>query len=352
MRDNAVTYAKAVAIILMVTGHACAHTGLEQWINMFHVPIFYFMSGFCFKDKYIQSFRQFALSKVKGLYWPFVKWGLFFVLIHNVLFSIGIYNSEYGFENYTSYSYSIRDILINMYCVVARMSCSERLLGGYWFLKCLFFGSFIFYAFVKVLGRHNRKMTILGGAILILLSFFFNYYDLKIYVVNYQDFQSAFFIWCGYYYKSMNISLEQRWPMLPLGLLIVTLGSLYWPGAAVGVSWQNQIPFMLTAVIGTIAVFGLCRRFERSELTKLQNILEFIGNNTLTILTWHFSAFVVVNALLVHLYSFDPNRIAEFPVISDYQLSMWVIAYITVGVVLPLGLAYINKYIKSTWLKF
>lgn len=161
MRDNAVTYAKGISIMLMVLGHACYSTYVPTWVNMFDIPCFFFMSGYCFKEKYLSDFKTFAFNKLRGIYWPFVKWTLVFILLHNVLYDLGVYNSEYGFNGAASSTYSLSDILLNAKNTVLRLSCSERLLGGYWFLPCLLIGSFIFYAIVKFSELFKARKTLI-----------------------------------------------------------------------------------------------------------------------------------------------------------------------------------------------
>lgn len=76
-RNNSITYMKAVAIISMVLGHAHSsyHTDLVAFVNQFHMPIFFFVSGFCFKEKYLEKPSSFIKQRITGLWLPFVKWG-------------------------------------------------------------------------------------------------------------------------------------------------------------------------------------------------------------------------------------------------------------------------------------
>lgn len=53
MRDDGVTIAKAIGILLMVAAHAGAPDVASRFIVMFHMPLFFFMSGYCFKEKYL-----------------------------------------------------------------------------------------------------------------------------------------------------------------------------------------------------------------------------------------------------------------------------------------------------------
>lgn len=159
MRDNSVSIAKAFAIMFMVLAHTWFLDIANKWINMFHMPLFFFMAGYCFKDKYLMDFKTFASKRVSGLYKPFVKWSLVFLVLHNVFFFLNIYNSDYGFRGNVSYLYSLTDYAKHAIMIVTSMSGSEQLLGGYWFLKSLFVGSIIAYFFI----RYVKNSVIRGG---------------------------------------------------------------------------------------------------------------------------------------------------------------------------------------------
>lgn len=79
--------------------------------------------------------------------------------------------------------------------------------------------------------------------------------------------------------------------------------------------------------------------------------LDFIGKNTLTILTWHFLAFKLVSLLVIGIYDLPIDRLAEFPVITEYSRQGWWIAYFIVAMVVTCEIAYCNKWIKNNWLK-
>lgn len=353
MRDNAVTYAKGISIMLMVLGHACYSTYIEGWVNMFDIPCFFFMSGYCFKEKYLSDFKTFTLNKLKGIYWPFVKWTLVFILLHNFLYHLGVYNAEYGFRGAGSVTYSLTDIMQNAKNTVLRLSCSERLLGGYWFLPCLLIGSFIFYAIVKFseLFKERKSLIMCMGGILLIFSVLFNRYELSKWVINYRVLEAGVFILSGYVYKVSKMSLHKEIWFLIASLIFVTLGTFFWQGAAVCVVWQNQVPFMITGICGSIATLGICQMIERINCQRIKNILNFIGENTLTVLTWHFSFFVVVSFLITRIYGLPVLRIGEFPVIVEYSNKGWFAAYFIVAMVGSLFFAYCNKFIKSKWLK-
>ena len=166
MRNEDVSISKAIAIILMVMAHAHIPLWGQQYINMFHMPLFFIFSGYCFKEKYLANPKMFVSKKVRGIYWPFVKWSLFFLLLHNLFFYLDIYNGEYGFKGNVSELYTLRDYAVHAFNIITRMSDQEQLLGGFWFLKSLFWASLFGFILIK-----KTKSLILGGGIAFIFSF-------------------------------------------------------------------------------------------------------------------------------------------------------------------------------------
>ena len=53
MRDDKVSIASAIGILLMVAGHSGMPVAGSHFIVMFHTPLFFIMTGYCFKEKYL-----------------------------------------------------------------------------------------------------------------------------------------------------------------------------------------------------------------------------------------------------------------------------------------------------------
>lgn len=158
MRDSSISIAKAFGILLMVLAHTWFSEYGSQWINMFHMPLFFFFAGYCFKEKYLSDPLAFIRKRVVGLYKPFVKWSILFLLLHNVFFVLNIYNGEYGFQGNVSFLYSFGYLAKCALHIITRMTDNEQLLGGYWFLRSLFVGSIIGLLVIKYI-----KPLIFGG---------------------------------------------------------------------------------------------------------------------------------------------------------------------------------------------
>lgn len=103
-RDEGIAIAKALGIFLMVVGHCSAATGntlgvvdwqffIHRAIYTFHMPLFFILPGYLFKMERIEDSLLYVQKKIKGLYFPYVKWMLAFLLLHNLFWYIGVYGS-------------------------------------------------------------------------------------------------------------------------------------------------------------------------------------------------------------------------------------------------------------------
>ena len=159
-RNQTFDIAKAICIILMVIGHSGCPSYLHDFIYMFHMPCFFFISGYLLNDKYLTDVKRGFVQKARGSYYPFVKWTLIFILFHNLFAFLYIYDSYYSLPIFA-------ERIIRAFTLTG----SEQLLGGFWFLISLFWSSIISLAYLSLLNKTNRVtgLYILGGVIFLLL---------------------------------------------------------------------------------------------------------------------------------------------------------------------------------------
>lgn len=171
--DPNIDYLKAVGIILMVYGHTFSNVPyVFGFILMFHMPLFFFAAGYCLKSSYIENPIAFVGKRLKGLWWPFVKWECFFIFLHNFLFHLHIYGSQCFNKYGATHLYSLKEIMNNVLSVIFRMDMQEGLLGGYWFLKALFWASLISLFMIILF----RKLVFLGAIALLCVLCLVNHY--------------------------------------------------------------------------------------------------------------------------------------------------------------------------------
>ena len=134
-RDTVLSVSKGIAIILMVAGHAEAPELVTNFIYTFHMPLFFMAAGYFLSRRYLDDPWSFISKRVKGLYYPFLKWSIFFLLLHNVWFHFGILNEQYG--NWTggvTHPYTLRSGVTRLVLMVTSMKGSDEFMAGaFWF---------------------------------------------------------------------------------------------------------------------------------------------------------------------------------------------------------------------------
>jgi len=137
--------AKGYGIILVIYGHV-ADDFISVWLYTFHVPLFFFLSGYFFNSS--KKPIEFIRSKIKGLLLPYITLGipLFFINLH------------YGFEPI--------DLLIN-YIIQLRASTL-------WFIAALFMQFLIAYVLYKTVSSILCRWIIIGVLAMIGLSIWHN----------------------------------------------------------------------------------------------------------------------------------------------------------------------------------
>ena len=161
-RDQTLDILKGFGIILMVVAHSGAPVWLHDFIYTFHMPLFFIASGWFFSERCLDDTRGFAVRKIKCIYWPYWKWCIIFLLLHNVFYSVGFLNNSYGSSDSVSHFYSIKNMAVYLLDFTFRMTSYEGyLLGAYWFVRSLLWGSLLLCFCSALLSKvtHIKKQT-------------------------------------------------------------------------------------------------------------------------------------------------------------------------------------------------
>ena len=326
MKDERITIAKGIAIILMVVGHSLCPEKLGNFISLFHMPLFFFCSGYCFKEKYLTDFIGFLKKRFRGLCVPYIKWGLFFLLLNGLLVYVHILPEDASIA-LSSYPKIIFDIIFQTKGV-------SMMLGGYWFLGSLFYGSLIFWFVRKTI----CKEKIIMGVILLSLALVLSYLRGNIHAWNFNwlNFYAAFFIWLGYWYKESGYQLEKNKYFLLSSFCLLFLVACSFSISMTSCTWKLIIPYALFAFLGTLFTLSWSSWFAIEMNARIKRLFIYIGENTLTILTWHFLSFKIMSLVLVFLFSLSLSKLEDFPTIKEYSFQGWWVLYAMIGVMVPL----------------
>ena len=347
-----IAIAKGIAIMLVVLGHTAKAEGsmfVFHFVNFIHVPLFFFASGFFFDEKYFENKSLFIFKRIRGLYVPFVKYGLMFLLLHNSLYTLGIYTSKYGWMGETNVLYGWSDIFSRFINIIVFRGGGENLLGAFWFLPVLFVASILAMFYLFFIHQLSDKMVCMkwGGVILfILLAFLFSKVNLSVWEFNRRSFLAVSIYLLGFIMKnySEKILLHKEFVAIR-GLRIVSISAILYPkNMSTAVTFFELLYFSIISLSGIFAIFSISKMLSK---TVFKSFLVFIGQNTLVILGLHFLCFKLVNYAKICYYDLNFDMLSCFPVIFEYNNALWMLLYCVVGIFIPLAIPAVRKYMQT-----
>ena len=124
---------------------------------------------------------------------------------------------------------------------------------------------------------------------------------------------------------------------IPVILLaaLVAVGEWMLPHEMTDATLPTLLPCILTALAGIWMLWGVCQWLLAAGsrlMVRLSHVLDFIGNHTLTILTWHFLCFKVVTLLIILLYGLPMDQLEVLPIIEEQAAQGWWMVYALAGV--------------------
>lgn len=333
MQSNTISISKGIGIFLMVIGHSGCPVYLNNYIYIFHMPLFFFISGYCFKDKYLNDFKTYWLRRIKNLYYPLVKYELIFLLLHNFFCYIHIYDQ--------ASTLSLQDTALKAINILTAMYTPEAMLGGFWFIRELFYASFIFY-FIRRFGSIN-----IWTILMVITTIILKYTDIHVpyWGMNYKTFLATIFLTLGYY-SSERFKIEKYFEKnkyLIISFICVAIYAYFFPHTMDNVSYIHIIPYLLFGFAGIYATMATSHLINKHSNVSNKKLWVFAGNNSFTILTWHFLSFKLISLLIIYIYNQDNNKLSQFPIIKEEALKGWWIFYAAIGFSAPLIIAYFEQ---------
>lgn len=356
-RNHTISIMKGIAIILMVAGHAEAPELVTNFIYTFHMPLFFMAAGYFFSQRHAADPWTFVGRRFRGLYLPFLKWSLFFLVTHNIWHHFGILNETYGnWTNGVTHPYTWHSALQRLVMIVTSMSgYDEFMAGAFWFFRGLLVASILFLVFYRLLdSRYSPKPAVSAGIICICALAFTAlriYASLK--VTGYpnggwREVWGIFFFGLGFVFRQYEEMLTRRGgisALLSLGVLCVA-AKCHLSGMNNGGIPRDLWSLPLTGLAGWMAVRYVSSAID-ARPGKLRNLLVFIGENTLYVFIFHIISFKFVSLLKIWWYGLDFAQIGCHMVIHYNHTDFFWVVYTIVGVALPLVVLYAIKRVRS-----
>lgn len=347
-RNEAISIAKGFAIIFVVIAHAEMPGMLNRAIYLFHMPLFFITAGYFFKPSAIEKPWNFVVKRFKGLYVPFVKWSLFFLLIHNILFKIGILNEVYGnWSGGVTHPYTLHQFWQNMVNIVFSMGGYDVFLAGaFWFFRGLLVASIAFLVLYFLLDKVKwlKGRTTAIPITICLLAFAFAMFKVvegvritTLVQGGYRDTMGVLFFGIGVLYRQYESRIGHSLWLALAGAAIVLAGSaLQCSGMTLRPFPRDVVSLPLTGIAGWIMTYNVSFHLAKFK-NFISRFLAYCGNHSLYIFIWHVSAYKAVSLLKIWWYDLDPRQIGCHMVIHDFAASdcFWVL-YAIAGVGIPI----------------
>ena len=152
IKNNKYGIMKGLAIIGVVAGHAGIDV-VETFVNYWHLPVFFFISGYFLKPRHVENWKQYVRSRVNRLIVPFLLFAIGATVFHNLLVNCHIIEGN-AYEK-LDYLYAVRQLLF--------LSSREQLIGAIWFLPALFIVSLFGISSIKLINDYKLGTYIWGG---------------------------------------------------------------------------------------------------------------------------------------------------------------------------------------------
>lgn len=346
MRSGALDICKGIAIILMVIGHT-EYPGLLNFVYEFHMPIFFIAAGYCFSLSALNNEATFVKKRLKGLYWPFLKWSVIFLCLHNLMFEIGILNEQFGnAAGGVTHPYTWHQFQQRIWSCVFNMSgYDEFLTGAFWFFRALLLASIAYLALFKLLLHvkplHQRTLPIAWtiAAIALLMALWQTGEGLVMTGVvqgGYRDLMGLFFFAIGFIFQQNKKWMQMPWWGALLCLSFVIAASIWFPSCLTYKSTLIKcVKIVLPAIAGFAMTYWLSSKIEKWN-NPVQRFLLFCGRNTLSVYVFHIICFKIVSALKISYYGLDWGHIGDHMIVHHNKTDLFWILYTIAGVGIPL----------------
>ena len=263
--------AKGIGIVCVVFGHTRIPYIVPYLIYPFHVPLFFILSGFCFRKKENENFGNFLLKKIKTLLVPYAFFSSIWIIYESVVSAI---NNEFNIN------YLINEIILYV---------KQDHLWAIWFITCIFLVELLAYFIVFVCKDKNYLLLLSAGLFIILTYFYKTFIDVRL-IWNAEIVLPAIpFFLLGYVMKNQKTVFEKltNWKLIPAYLVsyvIIGFLNIKYTGQSVSMysnKYGNILLFYLGAVLGSLFVVSV------SRIIKRISVINYIGKNSLIIFSLH-----------------------------------------------------------------
>lgn len=348
-RLNYMDIMKGLAIIMVAMGHIGTHGG--KLIYMFHMPLFFFISGYFYKESYTNVPIELLKKRSKTLYLTFIKYEIIFVLLHNLFYKINFYNSS---ADIPQKAYTYANFCSNIVHVLV-FDGTELLLSPLWFLTSLFIVTILF-CFISYIVNKTLKLKEIFRAVIIIFLVIIGRFLTKIGMhidnslfgeeIFNVSFVALLYFYVGFLYKKHELKIKMHILIASVALVILVIGAKYSFNMDMRINYYpNFIVSIIGAISGIYFMVYLSKKMDESKFKFTS--LKYIGKNTIIIMALHLTCFKFVELLQILVYKLPLYSLGNYRIMNG-EIWIWWILYVTVGIGIPISIIYIFEKIRKS----
>ena len=283
-------YGKAIAIYLVVLAHTALYKTAEGFIYTFHMPFFFFMSGYLFSYSKYPSYMEFVKRRFRQLLVPYVVINMItYLLWLLVLRNVG---SDAG-EDVGALSPLIAAVTVNATEMVHDIPL--------WFLAALFMVENLYYQLYR-----NARYRVVVTLLLLLLAVLNNTYN-TVRLPFCIDISLVALL----FYRLGNVMREKgyilfKWYLFVLSAVVTVAVFMLNGKVAMHANYYNNIfLFIAGGVAGCYSMAYICKQLQL--LCGDRALVQTIARNTLPICAFHLIVFAVIKGIMLYFLGLSPD---------------------------------------------
>ncbi len=299
---------KLLGMILVIWLHFGCPGIIDGYAHLFHMPIFFLLSGVCLKTE--RSFRDFALSRVKSLLLPYLSFAVIFYAFWSVVHLTllpertvgpGVFLVHLFWDNTDAVTYLWGAIQ--------------------WFLPCLFFAEIIFFRVAKNAGEARLLPAGICVALALAAMVFLPKLEMRLPLALDIALVAVAFVGIGYGLRDVFFRIggmkNGRLCLLTAVAFAVTAVVFYFNrGTNMRMMvFGNPVLYLLGSTAGCVMMVCVSAAAERVLARcggKLMDHALYLGKNTIILLYIH-RLFDGLNKTVLHLAGVSfPSKILEY----------------------------------------
>lgn len=287
-RNQGIDILKGIGIFLMVFDHVGWGSFVHTYIQSFHMPLFFIVSGYLWKRG--KPVSLVARLKAKSVLIPYVSFAAIYLALHIILSRIELSD--------LSLSQAVTAVLF-FPTDMAHIPFAPAL----WFLPCFYFSNVTFAALDKYFG-HKKWMPIL---IISILGMFFSTISDKMLPFCLEPFAVALlFMYLGMCIKQHEeviLWLSKWWVIIAVIIVEMVLSYINGSCDMRSARYNNCFLYISNAVLGTLGWWSATRKCMQSISPIFLKILKYLSINAISFICMNQVIIMVLTVGLETIWS-------------------------------------------------